>query len=110
MSENFKTYNPKTLEELEYILGWLKEWACSRTTGLGTKLPWDDSFVIESLSDSTIYMSYYTISHLLQGGVMDGSEVGPIGISHEDLNDSVFDYIYLKGAYPEGCKIPEEKL
>ena len=36
-------------------------------------MPWDDQFVIESLSDSTIYMSYYTVAHMLQGGVLDGS-------------------------------------
>lgn len=46
-------------------LDWLTGWACSRTCGLGTILPWDDQFVIESLSDSTIYMAYYTVAHLL---------------------------------------------
>lgn len=65
VSDNFQTYNPKTKREFELILNWLKEWGCSRTTGLGTLLPWDNQFVIESLSDSTIYMAYYTIAHLL---------------------------------------------
>lgn len=64
-SDRFETYNPKTQKEFEEILDWLKEWACSRTIGLGTRVPWDDKFVIESLSDSTIYMAYYTIAHLL---------------------------------------------
>jgi leucyl-tRNA synthetase len=49
------------------VLGWLKEWACSRPFGLGTQLPWDQQWVIESLSDSTIYMAYYTIAHHLHG-------------------------------------------
>jgi len=40
---------------------------CSRTYGLGTKLPWDENWLVESLSDSTIYMCYYTIAHMLQG-------------------------------------------
>jgi leucyl-tRNA synthetase len=40
-SENFEGYNPKTQSEFEQILDWLREWACSRTTGLGTILPWD---------------------------------------------------------------------
>merc|ERR1712000_694855 len=44
----------------------LHEWGCSRSFGLGTKLPCDEQYVIESLSDSTIYMAYYTIAHLLQ--------------------------------------------
>ncbi len=64
-SDNFKAYNVKTQQEFEETLDWLREWACSRSTGLGTKLPWDPQFVIESLSDSTIYMAYYTVSHLL---------------------------------------------
>lgn len=55
LGDNFKTYNPKTQHEFEIIIDWLKEWGCSRTTGLGTRVPWDEQFVIESLSDSTIY-------------------------------------------------------
>ena len=39
-----------------------------RTYGLGTKLPWDESWLIESLSDSTIYNAYYSVAHILQGG------------------------------------------
>jgi hypothetical protein len=46
--------------------GWLQQWACSRSFGLGTRLPWDEQYLIESLSDSTIYMAYYTIAHYLQ--------------------------------------------
>ena len=48
----------------------------------GTKLPWDPQYLIESLSDSTIYMAYYSVAHLLQGngGVLDGSQGGPLGI------------------------------
>ncbi|MFT4923840.1 MAG: leucyl-tRNA synthetase, partial [Haloarculaceae archaeon] len=41
-------------------IDWLEEWPCIRNYGLGTRLPWDDEFVIEPLSDSTIYMAYYT--------------------------------------------------
>lgn len=67
-SDKFQTYNPKTFDEFSHILNWLKEWGCSRTAGLGTQLPWDDTFLVESLSDSTIYMAYYTVAHLLQGG------------------------------------------
>lgn len=45
-----------SLTKFNFTLGWLKEWACTRLFGLGTQLPWDESWVIESLSDSTIYM------------------------------------------------------
>jgi hypothetical protein len=39
----------------------------NRRFGLGTQLPWDEEWVIESLSDSTVYMAYYTVAHLLHG-------------------------------------------
>lgn len=99
-SENFSAYSAQSQQAFEDTLDWLKEWGCSRTTGLGTKIPWDKQFVIESLSDSTIYMAYYTIAHLLQGGVMDGQAEGPLGIKASDMTKEVFDYIYLKKAYP----------
>jgi len=72
-SDNFNTYHEKVKHNFDHVLEWLKEWGVSRTFGLGTKVPWDPQFVIESLSDSTIYMAYYTIAHFLQGGIVDGS-------------------------------------
>ncbi len=54
-----------TREQYEHTVDWLEEWPCIRNYGLGTRLPWDDDFVIEPLSDSTIYMAYYTIAHRL---------------------------------------------
>ena len=50
----------------EYTIEWIKRRACARTRGLGTKLPWVDGWIIESLSDSTIYMAYYTIAHKIK--------------------------------------------
>ena len=41
------------------------EWGCSRSRGLGTRLPVDRESVIDSLSDSTLYMAYYTVAHRL---------------------------------------------
>lgn len=59
--------------------------------GLGTLLPWDEKWVIESLSDSTIYMAYYTIAHLLQGeDNLDGKhKPSPAGIAPDQLTDQV---------------------
>jgi leucyl-tRNA synthetase len=62
------TYVPETRNAFEAVLDWLNQWACARTYGLGSKLPWDPHFLVESLSDSTIYMAYYTVAYLLQGG------------------------------------------
>ena len=110
LSENFQAYNIKTQHEFELIIDWLKEWGCTRTQGLGTKLPWDDKFVVESLSDSTIYMAYYTVAGLLQGGVLDGSKLGPLGIKAEDMDAGCWDFIFKKGQYLEGCKVSKEHL
>ncbi|UZJ56488.1 hypothetical protein CBS101457_005808 [Exobasidium rhododendri] len=82
------------------VLDWLHQWACARSYGLGSRLPWDKEFLVESLSDSTVYMAYYTIAHFLQGGVIDGSKVGPLGVVAEDLTDEVWDYILGSRDYP----------
>jgi leucyl-tRNA synthetase len=110
VSDNFNAYAKNTQKSFEEIIEWLREWGLSRNFGLGTKVPWDEQFVIESLSDSTIYMAYYTVAHLMQGGVMDGSVPGPLGITPADLNDSVWDYIFLGKEYPEGCTVEQAKL
>jgi len=65
MLANMQLYTPETRNAFEGTLAWLNQWACARTYGLGSKLPWDPHFMVESLSDSTVYMSYYTFSHLL---------------------------------------------
>ena len=61
---------------------------------VGTKLPWDEQYLIESLSDSTIYMAYYTVAHLLQGGVFDGKSPSPVGIKYV-LNLAVSNTTYI---------------
>ena len=111
--KRFTAYTDTALKGYQDAIGWLKEWACSRSFGLGTKVPWDEKFVIESLSDSTIYMAFYTIAHKLQGrkgGMLDGSLGSPNDIDPSDLTPEVFDYIFLKKPYPAGCKIPEPLL
>ncbi len=47
----------------------------------GSKLSWDPQYLIESLSDSTIYNAYYTVAHLLQSDFY-GSKMGAFGISY----------------------------
>src|SRR6267143_864862 len=48
--------------EFNNVVDWLRERACARQHGLGTKLPWDKNWIIESLSDSVIYMAYYILA------------------------------------------------
>jgi len=72
-----ETYGDEPRRAFEHTLGWLRQWACSRSFGLGTRLPWDPQYLIESLSDSTIYMAFYTVAHLLLGGDMYGETRAP---------------------------------
>merc|ERR1712110_1347018 len=93
-SDAFNCFFDEAKNSFVKALEWVKEWGCSRNYGLGTKLPWDEQFVIESLSDSTIYYAYYTIAHYLQGNVI-GSEQGTFGIKPEQMTEQVYDYIFL---------------
>ncbi|KJP88134.1 leucine-tRNA ligase [Plasmodium fragile] len=120
---NFQTYNEVLQKQLQHVIFWLDDWSCSRAYGLGTHMPDFNALqggagdkastqkgsgeeaaqqgagaegekeLIESLSDSTIYMAYYTISHFLQGNV-DGSARGLLNIDAADLNDAFFNYVF----------------
>lgn len=63
-SDRFNMYEKDVLTMLKKASDWIQEWPCSRSFGLGTKLL-DTEYVIDSLSDSTIYMAFYTQSHLI---------------------------------------------
>jgi leucyl-tRNA synthetase len=78
-------YPAEARSNFENTIEWLKDKACTRRSGLGTPLPWDKSWIVETLSDSTIYMAYYTISHILKENK----------IPAEKLTDEVFDFIFL---------------
>lgn len=92
--------DPSTKKKFQEDLDWLHQWACARSYGLGSKLPWDPQFLVESLSDSTIYMAYYTISHLLHGPSSDeegdifGKTRGPLGVTADQMSDEVWDYVF----------------
>ncbi|KAM4868231.1 leucine--tRNA ligase, cytoplasmic isoform X1 [Urocitellus parryii] len=108
--KNMETFCEETRRNFEASLGWLQEHACSRTYGLGTRLPWDEQWLIESLSDSTIYMAFYTVAHLLQGGNLRGQAESPLGISAQQMTKEVWDYIFFKDAPFPKTQIPKEKL
>lgn len=88
-----QTYSKETRHGFEGVLDWLKNWAVTRTYGLGTRLPWDDTYLVESLSDSTIYFAYYTISRFLHTDYY-GKQAGKFGIKPEQMTYEVFDYIF----------------
>ena len=78
------TFYPELIrKQFHYVVDWLNDWACTREFGLGTTLPWDERWIIESLSDSTIYMAFYTFYHLIKD------------LDPGNLSDDVFEYILL---------------
>ena len=85
---------------------------------MGTNLPGDTQFLIESLSDSTIYMAYYTVAHILHNGEIDPRKLTPealrsnpnIRIQPEQMTHEVWDYLFRNGAFPESSTIPRELL
>jgi leucyl-tRNA synthetase len=80
--DNMTLYPEITRKQFDYVVDWLADWACTHHFGLGTRLPWDEKWIIESLSDSTIYMAYYTISHILQK------------LDLEKITEDVFDFLF----------------
>ncbi len=74
--EKYKTY-------MQDIIDWLALRPCARKRGLGTRFPYEKDWIIESLSDSTIYMALYTIVHLLRQ------------LPVEALDEKFFDYVFL---------------
>lgn len=69
-------------------------WPFSRTFGMGSRIPFDEKYLIDSLSDSTIYMAYYTVSHLITK------------ISKEELSDDVWDSIFFEKDTSIAKKMP----
>ncbi|MBS7623785.1 leucine--tRNA ligase, partial [Candidatus Bathyarchaeota archaeon] len=67
------------------VIDWYRDWPCARKTGLGTPLPWSPDWIIETLSDSTVYMAFYTIS----------KEVRRLNLTPDQLTDEFFDYTFL---------------
>jgi len=93
--ENMRIY-PETARQWFFdVVEWLREWACARKTGMGTPLPWSKGWIVETLSDSTIYMAFYTIN----------KHIRKHNINPEKLTPEVFDYIfYGKGSIKQIAK------
>jgi len=71
---------------LPNILNWFDDRACARQGNwLGTKFPFDKSYTIEPISDSTLYPIFYLVSLYVNQGL----------VKEEQLTESFFDFVYL---------------
>ncbi|MFX1364778.1 MAG: leucine--tRNA ligase [Promethearchaeota archaeon] len=84
--KNMKIVPNKYRLNFENIFEWLTKRPCARLRGLGTNLPFNKEWIIESLSDSTIYMALYTISH----------KIKEYKIKSNQLIPEFFDYVFLE--------------
>ena len=73
----------KSRKAFESAIDWIDLRAVARSQGLGTKFPLEPDKIIESLSDSTIYMSFYTVSGILRS------------VPIEKLTPELFNYIFM---------------
>lgn len=90
---------------LPAVLDWFQDRACTRLGNwLGSKLPFDEKWVVEPISDSTLYPAYYIVSKYVNDKT----------IKAEQLNERFFDYVFLgKGEIKEvsnSTKIDEKML
>ncbi|MEM0360569.1 MAG: leucine--tRNA ligase [Candidatus Diapherotrites archaeon] len=97
----WKEESRKTLEKMKIVpevfrtqydnvFSWLDDKPCTRSKGLGTRFPWQQDKILEPLADSTIYMAYFTISHIIKK------------LPPERLSEQVFDFVFLgKGKVEE---------
>jgi leucyl-tRNA synthetase len=86
--ESMNVYPREAREEMRRVIERFRDWAFTHKGELGTRLPWDPEWVIESLSDSTIYMAYYTLAKYLQ-------HPEEYGIKPDQLKEEFFDYVLL---------------
>ncbi len=86
---NMNIIPPEIRVDFENKVDWLKDKACARRKGLGTRLPWDQAWMIESLGDSTIYMCYYIIAKYLDK------------FTPEQLKDEFFNYCLMGKGTPD---------
>jgi leucyl-tRNA synthetase, archaeal and cytosolic family len=73
-------------ENVHGVLEWFRERACVRQGNwLGTKFPFDDKWIVEAISDSTLYPLYYIISIYANEGL----------ITPENMTEEFFDHVIL---------------
>ena len=81
---NISIFPETAISWFQSTIDWLRDWPCTRKSGLGTPLPWNNEWIIETLSDSTIYMAFYTIN----------KHIRKHNITPEELKPEVFEYIF----------------
>ena len=79
-------YPEEYKKEMPGVLDWFDDRACIRKgSWLGTEFPFKKDWIIEPISDSTLYPAYYLVSKYVNEGK----------IKPEEMTEEFFDYIFL---------------
>lgn len=85
-SENMLLLPEQYKKNIPNILNWFDDRACARQgRWLGTKLPFDPSYTVEPIADSTLYPIFYLVSLYTNQGLL----------TTDNLTEEFFDYVYL---------------
>ncbi len=85
-AREMKIYPKEYYDNMPNVLDWFSDRACARLGNwLGTRLPFDDRWIVEPISDSTLYPAYYIVSKWINNKK----------IKTKDLTEEFFDYVFL---------------
>jgi len=80
-------------QEMPRVLEWFDDRACIRKgSWLGTEFPFKKDWIIEPISDSTLYPAYYIISKY----------VNENKITSDEMTEAFFDYIFFNKGKSQG--------
>ncbi|NLL94985.1 MAG: leucine--tRNA ligase [Thermoplasmatales archaeon] len=104
-ASTMKISPPEYANNVHGVLSWFRERACARLGNwLGTRFPFDERWIIEAISDSTLYPLYYTVSHHANEG----------RITPDQMTEAFFDHVFLgrgdRGAVSEETGVPAALL
>ena len=91
-AKEMSIYPREYYDNVQSVLEWFGDRACVRIGNwIGTKFPFDEKWIIEAISDSTLYPAYYIISKYYNSGEL----------TLENLTDEFFDFVILGKGEPD---------
>ena len=91
-AKTMNVYPEDYRKNLPGVLDWFGDRAATRIgSWLGTRLPFDEKWIIEPIADSTLYPAYYVVARHLNSGKIKAT----------DLTDEFFDYAFLGKGGPK---------
>lgn len=100
-TKNMVIYPKNYAENVGEALEWFQDRPCARQgRWLGTPFPLDTSYIVEAISDSTLYPIYYLVSKYVNEGKL----------KVEDLSLEFFDYVFLGKGNVDSLSIDKELL